>query len=130
MRLSVLGLIPVVCLVGAGAFAQLQQQEPNASYEGQTVSAVSLVANPHRDLKPMVALVTQKQGEPYSQKKVDASRDGLQQTGEFEKVQVSVVPEVSGLRVNFLLEPAYYLGIVKFPGAEKLFTFTVGACPV
>jgi len=124
MRLSVRGLIFVVCLVITGAFAQLQQQGPNASYEGQNVSGVSLVANPHRDLKPMVALVTQKPDTPYSQKNVDASRDALQQTGEFEKVQVTVVPEVSGLRVDFLLEPAYYLGVVKFPGGEKLFTYT------
>ena len=118
------GLIFVVCLMRAGAFAQLQLQGPNASYEGQNVSAVSLIANPHRDLKPLIPLVTQKQSESYSQEKVDASRDALQQTGEFQKVQVSVVPEVSGLRVNFLLEPAFYLGIVKFPGAEKLFSYT------
>ncbi len=125
MRLSASGLICcLVCLISSGSLAQLAQTGPNASYEGQNVSAISLIANPHRDLQPLNALITQKPGEPYSQKKVDASRDALQQTGQFKKVQVSIVPEVSGLRINFLLEPAYYLGMVKFPGAEKLFSYT------
>lgn len=124
MRLSAFAPICCVLVLLAGASAQLAQQAPNASYEGQNVSAVSLIANPHRDQSALVPLVTQKQGEPYSQQKIDASRDALQNTGQFQKVQVSVVPEVSGLRVNFLLEPAFYLGVVKFPGAEKLFTYT------
>jgi outer membrane protein insertion porin family len=114
----------IVCLISAGALAQLTQPGPSLSYEGQNVSAVALIANPHRDLKPLVALVTQKAGEPYSENKIEASRQALQQAGQFPKVQVSIVPEVNGLRVNFLLEPAYYLGIVQFPGAEKLFTYT------
>jgi outer membrane protein assembly factor BamA len=108
MRLS--PFVPVrglLCLISMGAFAQLAPQAPTALYEGQNVSAVSLIANPHRDLQSLVPLVTQKQGEPYSQQKIEASRDALQQTGQFQKVQVSVVPEVSGLRLNFLLEPAY-----------------------
>src|SRR4051812_5935049 len=114
----------IVCLISAGALAQLTQPGPSLSYEGQNVSAVALIANPHRDLKPLVALVTQKAGEPYSENKIEASRQALQRAGQFPKVQVSIVPEVNGLRVNFLLEPAYYLGIVQFPGAEKLFTYT------
>ena len=111
-------------LVSVGAFAQLAPRTPQTSYDGQNVSAVSLIANPHRDLQPLIPLVTQKQDEAYSQQKIEASRDALQQTGQFQKVQVSVVAEVSGLRVNFLLEPAYYLGVMKFPGAEKLFSYT------
>jgi len=114
----------MVLLVATGGVAQLALQAPSVSYEGQKVSAVSLIANPHRDLQPLIPLVQQKAGEPYSQQKIDASRQALQDTGQFQKVQVSIVPEVSGLRVNFLLEPAYYLGVVTFPGAEKVFSYT------
>lgn len=125
MRLSIFGLIySIICLIRVAAVAQLARQAPSASYEGQNVSIVSLIANPHRDLQPLILLVTQKTGEPYSQKNIDESREALQDTGQFPNVQVSVVPDINGLRVSFLLEPPYYLGVVKFPGAEKLFAYT------
>ena len=125
MRLSVLGFFcPIISLISGEVFAQLALQAPNPSYEGQNVSAISLIANPHRDLQPLIPIVTQKAGESYSQKKVDESRQALQDAGKFPKVQVSIVPEINGLRVNFSLEPGYYLGVLKFPGAEKLFSYT------
>jgi outer membrane protein assembly factor BamA len=122
MRLSV--LCSILCLLCAGALAQLALQAPSTSYDGQNVSAISLIANPHRDLQPLIPLVQQKARELYSEQKIEASRQALQDAGHFQKVQVSIVPEVAGLRVNFLLEPAYYLGVVTFPGAEKLFSYT------
>ena len=125
MRIFVLGPVcSMIFLITTGAFAQLALQAPSVSYEGQKLSAVSLIANPRRDLQPLTPLVQQRAGEPYSQQKIDASRQALQDTGYFQKVQVSIVPEVAGLRVNFLLEPAYYLGVVTFPGAEKVFSYT------
>ncbi len=72
----------------------------------------------------MQPLVSQKAGEPYSEQKVQASVRALQQAGHFPEVRVSVVPEVKGLRINFLLEPAYSLGFVDFPGAVKVFSYT------
>jgi len=111
-------------MISVEAFAQPARQAPGVSYEGQNVSAVSLIANPHRDLQPLILLVTQTVGEPYSQKKIDESRQALQDAGHFPKVQVSIVPEINGLRVDFLLESPYYLGVVKFPGAEKMFSYT------
>jgi outer membrane protein insertion porin family len=121
MRLS--GFLVLVFSV-ASALAQLAPQGPQAAYEGQNVSAISLSANPHRDVEPLRAVVTQKPGEPYSEAKIQASAAALQQKGGFPKVQVNVVPEVSGLRVNFLLEPAYYLGMVEFPGVGKFFSYS------
>ena len=106
------------------AFGQLAPQAPQSSYEGQNVSAVSLVANPHRDLDPLFNVVKQHANEPYSQKKIEESQQALQKAGNFPKVQVQVVPDISGLRVSFLLEPAYYLGVVGFPGAAKNFSYT------
>jgi len=118
-------LLPLaVWLFGATAgMAQLAPQTPQAAYEGQNVSAVSLIANPHRNLEPLFAVVTQKANAPYSQKNIEVSAEALRKAGEFPKVDVNVVPDVSGLRVNFLLEPAYYLGVVSFPGAEKQFAY-------
>jgi len=97
---------------------------PQALYEGQSVTAVDLIANPHRDVEPLHAVVAQKPGQPYSQEKVLASIDALQKTGQFEKVTVSVIPDIAGLRLNFMLEPAYYLGVVDFQGLAKYFSFT------
>lgn len=120
MRSSILFVFFSAC----AALAQLAPQGAQAAYEGQNVSAVSLIANPHRDLEPLRSVVTQKAGEPYSQQKVEESAAALQQEGGFEKVLVNVVPEIQGLRLNFVLEPAWYLGVVDFPGLEKRFTYT------
>ncbi len=112
------------CLGATTLSAQLAPQAPQKAYEGQNVSYVSLVANPHRDLAPLFAVVTQKAGTPYDQHRIDASAAALKNAGHFPEVRVNVVPDINGLRVNFLLEPAYYLGVVEFPGAEKQFSYT------
>jgi len=120
MRLSVLGAL----FLSVSAFAQLAVQEPQASYEGENVSAVALIANPHRDLAPLLPLITQKAGTPYSSVAITNTAKALKDAGNFADVHVSVEPEVTGLRINFLLEPAFYVGIVDFPGAGKYFSYT------
>ena len=35
-----------------------------------------------------------------------------------------MIPDIAGLRLNFILEPAYYLGVVDFQGLAKYFSFT------
>src|ERR1700756_1319750 len=109
-------LLLCFCLLTATGFAQVALQAPQASYAGQNVSAVSLIANPHRDLAPLRACVTLRPGDPYSEEKIRASAEALEKAGGFAKVQVSVVPDATGIRVSFLLEPAYYLGVVGFSG--------------
>lgn len=121
MRLVVLSLM---LFSAATALAQLAPQAPLASYEGQTVSTVSLIANPHRDLAPLFEVVTQKAGTAYSQQEIQESSAALQTAGHFPDVRVNVVPDIGGLRVSFLLEPAYYLGIVEFPEADRSFSYT------
>ncbi len=106
------------------SWAQLTVQPPQEIYNGQNVSTVDLIGNPHRDMEPLRALVEQRAGQPYSQEKVQKSIQALQATGNFPKVEVNVVPDLAGLRLNFLLEPAYYLGIITFPGAAKNFPYT------
>ncbi len=106
------------------SWAQLTAQGPQPIYNGQNVSSVDLIGNPHRDMEPLRPLVTQTAGQPYSQEKVEASIAALQATGQFQKVAVNVVPSLTGLRINFLLEPAYYLGMITFPGGTRAFSYT------
>jgi len=105
------------------AWGQIAVQGPQSIYDGQSVAAIDLIGNPHRDLEPYRQFVVQKAGEPYSQEKVLSSIAALEHTGRFPKVDVTVVPDPSGLRLNFLLEPAYYLGMINFPGATKVFPY-------
>ncbi len=104
-------------------WAQTQVQGPSSVYDGQKVSGVDLIGNPHRNLAPFRALVTQKAGEPYSQANVEASIDALEKQGHFSKVRATIVPDVSGLRISFLLEPAYFYGVLAFPGALEKFAY-------
>ncbi len=106
------------------ALPQIAIQGPQAIYDGQNVAGIDLIANPRRNVDPLRALVVQQAGHPYSEEKVEASIAALQRTGQFPEVRVSVVPEIAGLRLNFLLEPAYYLGVVGFPGLTKKFSYT------
>jgi len=125
MRLLFLRLLTCCfCWISSAVSAQQAAQQLTESYEGQNVSAISLIANPHRDLQPLIPLVQQKQGEPYSRRAIEDSRGALKQAGNFQSVEIRVVPEVTGLRVVFVLEPPYYLGVVEFPGAVKLFSYT------
>jgi outer membrane protein insertion porin family len=87
------------------------------------VSAIDIIANPRRDLDPLRPFVAQKVGQPYSEADVQASIAALEKAG-FEKVAVDAIPEPSGLRLNFIVEPPYYLGIIEFPEAAKYFSYT------
>ncbi|GAC1431707.1 MAG: hypothetical protein NVS9B5_02930 [Terriglobales bacterium] len=111
-----------LALVFAVSFARLALAQ--VSYEGQLVSSVSLIANPHLDVEKYRALIKQKSGQPYSAKDVEASIEALQQTQGFSKIETEVTPEPAGLRLSFILEPAYYVGVLDFPGATKVFTYT------
>src|ERR1700735_1174136 len=122
MRLAELFLLLLISL--SGAAAQVSSTGPQNLYNGQPVTAVDLIANPHRDIEPLRAAVSQKAGQPYSQADVEASISALQVAGGFEKVTVNVIPDISGLRLNFILEPAYYLGMVDFQGIMKFFSYT------
>jgi outer membrane protein insertion porin family len=121
MRALVVGFL---IFATVAAWGRLAPQGPEPAYNGQNVSAVSLVANPRRDPSGLLAIVTQRAGEPYSQSKIDESVEALKRAGNFQKVDVNVVPDITGLRVSFLLEPVYYLGAVEFPGAGKYFSYT------
>jgi outer membrane protein insertion porin family len=94
------------------AFAQ-------ASYEGQPVSEVQVVSAPNVEVESLRPLVEQKSGEPYSEKKIQDTVAALKATGRFKEVEVQVKPDPSGLRITMVLEPAYYYGVLTFPGVRE-----------
>ncbi len=100
-----------------------QQTKQLDSYEGQKVAVVDLVAKPNVDVEALRPLVLQKEGETFSTEKVQSAMAALQQTGNFSKVEVEVTPQASGLRVMFVLQPVYYLGMIYFPGALEAFSY-------
>lgn len=99
------------------------QQLAGISYEGQPVAEVILIARPTVNVDAFQKLLVQHGGEPYSDEKVQKTIAALQATGQFSKVEVNVTPEADGLHVELLLEPAYYLGMLYFPGATKVFSY-------
>ena len=103
--------------------AQVEPVSAQSVYEGQIVSAVDLIANPHRDVEPLRPLLVQKAGQPFSLADMDASVVSLKQDGGFENVSVEVSPTTSGLQVNLLLEQPYYVGFVGFPRITKYFPY-------
>ncbi len=96
---------------------QVEQSLP--SYEGQHVAIVELAGRPDIDeaqLRPLLAL---KEGEPFSQDKVNATIQALKSRGNVEDVRLEVRPQPDGIRVMFVLQPAYYFGIYTFLGSGR-----------
>lgn len=117
-----IGLLLTVLLAG-NLTAQQSFPAAEAAYQGETVTAIDLVANPHLDVEPFRALLLQKPGQPYSQDKVQASVAALGKAGKFGAVRTIVTPEPAGLRLTLVMEPAYYLGMVEFPEAARYFSY-------
>ena len=119
-------VFPIAVLVLAGAiFPQTKESAgKRPSYDGQKVGSVDLIANPRIDTSQYRNLVVQNPGEPYSTEKIQATIKALEQTQAFSKVDLNVRPDPDGLKLMFVLEPAYYIGMVTFPGAIKRFRYS------
>jgi len=113
LAIVVYSILPVVAQV---------REDP--SYEGQPVASVELVSDPRIDLEAYRSKVQQTAGQPLSWEKVRASVSALQESHRFNKVELQVKPAQHGLELTFVLEPAFYLGVIQFPGATKVFTYT------
>ena len=122
MRWTLLGILWV--FGSLSGFAQTKASNPPPSYEGQRVGSVELTANPHLNTDPYRPLIVQKAGEPFSNRKVKESIDALNRTGAFSKVELKVQPDPAGLKLTFVLQPSYYVGVLSFPGATKYFTYS------
>jgi len=90
-----------------------------SSYEGQQVSAVQIAGRTEDIAAKYAPELVQKAGEPFSKDKVNQSAAGLKAAGDFERVRVQVLAESTGVRVVFVVEPAVYFGIFRFPGANQ-----------
>jgi outer membrane protein assembly factor BamA len=93
-------------------------------YEGQPVASVELLANPRIDVAPYHRYIAQPAGAPYSAARVQETLDALNHTGRFTKAEIEVQPEPAGLKLTFVLEPAFYYGLLEFPGATGEFRYT------
>jgi outer membrane protein insertion porin family len=112
----ILPIVPILflCLVPT---LETQEIAPNTLFDGQPVNAVELVARPTLDAESFKHLVSQQAGQPYSSDKIRESVEALKASGQFTDVEASVLPEQGGLRLKFIMEPAFYIGVLEFPGA-------------
>src|ERR1700691_2924964 len=121
---AILAIVGGLLLAAAGEL-RAQVAEPSyAGFEGQNVSKGELSAQPSMELGAFRSLVTQKEGAPFSGAAIRDSATALQRTALFSQVQVQITPEATGLRVVFILQPAAYIGMLRFPGATKVFLYT------
>lgn len=120
---AILPILLVVLVMLLGTIARAQTV-PGVNYEGESVMAIDLASRPEADVEYLRALIVQQTGQPYSNTKIQQSIAALMATGEFSSARVQVTPENAGLRLTFVLEPAYYLGLVQFPGAVPAFSYT------
>ena len=90
-----------------------------SSYEGQTVSSVELAGRPDVQPSQFTSLMEQKPGQPFSETKVKQTAAALQKAGKFAQVRIHVEPAATGVRVVYILEPADWIGLYTFPGAQR-----------
>lgn len=106
------------------AFAQQQQPNSYAGFEGRKVQTVDVSATPLMDVSSFRPMIRQKAGQPFSQAAVRESINALRNTKLFSQVKLNVTPQENGLKLVFVLEPAYYVGHLSFPGAVHAFPYT------
>src|SRR5262249_52225541 len=114
-------IITVIIVVGESS---LSQQSSKVAYDGQQVVRVDVVSNPAVPVDAIRPLIVQKSNEPYSTAKIEGTVDAIKKTGRFSKVELAVKPESGGLHLTFTLEPALYFGLLTFPGATKVFSYS------
>jgi outer membrane protein insertion porin family len=124
-----------VCVIQARAQQneqpQAQQALPAPSTDeseeqeavGQPVSRVEVAGQSQETTSRLEPLLVQRAGQPLSQESVNQSVAALKRAGNFTDVRVQVNPEAGGVSLLFIPEPAYYEGMVHFPGAVKVFSY-------
>jgi outer membrane protein insertion porin family len=129
--------VSTVACVFVAAFSVLGQSPSNGeqastapatrqvlqSYEGQTVSTVEIAGRPDLDTKALQQHLAIQSGQPFSRSKVDQSIATLKALGQFQDVQLHVLPELRGVRVLLVLHPGIYIGMYSFPGATQRFAY-------
>ena len=113
----------MILALSLSAASYAQQSSSPGLFEGQPVTAVDLIARPTIDAESFRPLVVQHSGEPYAAQNIQASAAALKAAGQFTDVETNVIPEEKGLRVEFIMEPAFYVGTFDFPGALQTFSY-------
>jgi outer membrane protein insertion porin family len=108
----------LIGICASGVAAQGNQRTTYERCEGRKVSKVDVTASPTMNAEVFRPLIKQKAGEPFSMAAIRDNVAALQQTKLFSQVQVKVEPEESGVHVTYLLQPAFYIGMIFFPGAS------------
>lgn len=121
LRVWILAMLLFV--LGPSALGQAPQPSTYEGFEGRKVASVNLAAKPTIDIGPFCPLIKLKVGDNFSMAAVRESVEALKNTKEFTQVQVKVDSEPGGLQVLFVLQPAYYLGMVFFPGATGVYAY-------
>jgi len=133
---KVLRWATLACVLGVAIHTSEQQQaaaqtkaHPSAapppaaeilsSYDGQNVVSIDVAGRPQAEASRFASLLAQKPGTPFSLDEVNRSVDAVKAASRSQEVRVKVEPEAKGLRVLLVLEPAAYIGLFRFPGAER-----------
>src|SRR5215813_12095138 len=93
------------------------------AFEGRTVSRIEIATRPDQDPDQFRPLIVQREGQPFSVEAVRNSASALQRAGSFH-VTVNVELETEGLRVLFLVQPVYNVGLITFPHAAASLSYT------
>src|SRR5215831_13616371 len=121
------GFILAALVSASAAFGQDIRETASAvvnetelhSYEGQIISLVELAGRPDLNTAQLQQLVPVHSGEPLSPARIIEGVNALKSTHQFKDVEVELRPEFDGVRVTFILQPALYIGLYQFPGAER-----------
>jgi outer membrane protein insertion porin family len=117
-----LKLVLLASFLCSGSTLGAEEKTPQL-YEGLKVSSIEVIARPTVNIQRLRPLVRQGVGKPYSATAVQESAAALRTAANVSKVDVEVKPEAEGLRVTFILEPAFYVGMIYFRGAAKQFSY-------
>ncbi len=101
-----------------------QVREVLPSYEGQNVISVEIAGRPDLNSQNLLAMLSQRAGQPFSQEKVDESIVTLKKAAGIKEVELEVRPQANGIRVLMICQPAIYYGLFEFPGAVGKFAYS------
>jgi len=131
MRISIYfrWCIASALILGISLFCLAQDGSPTGpqalpSFVGQRVSSVDLAGQPGVTAKTVPDLIAVQEGQPLTEQKVNTTIAALKRSGRFQNVELDLRPQSDGVRVMFILQPAIYLGIYEFPGAETVFPYS------
>ena len=86
--------------------------------------SVEIAGRPDLDQEKLLSLLPLRQGQPFSQAKIDQSVSALKSSGPIKEVEVEIRPQADGVRVLLVCQPAFYFGLFDFPGAEGKFAYS------